>query len=205
MYDFDRIRDHYLHATPGIFEAANKTKCRWSDPYSTGIEWHEMYSPIEFHTWCCIRSFGKAPLYPQYPVGRYFSDFGNPVVKVALECDGREWHQDKEKDLRRDKEFNKLGWVVYRVPGVDCFRIYEEHEALKEENNFTDEDKYCILQNWYSDTVEGLIKAIAIFYFDYDWCLYAKEIRLAYDCLKSHTSIENTNLEKLFHKKMKTL
>ena len=190
-----------MHATAEIFEVAKKDKCRWSDPYSIGIEWQEMYSPIEYHTWCCIRSFGKAPLYPQYPVGRYFSDFGNPVVKVALECDGREWHQDKEKDLRRDTEFKKLGWSVYRVPGVDCFRIYEEYEALKEENDFTDQDKYYILQNWYSDTVEGVIKAIAIFYFDYNFCLHEKEMELAFNCLKARISIDNGELDNLMHTK----
>lgn len=201
MYDFDRIREHYLHATPEIFHAARKEKDRWSDPYSSGIEWQEMYSPIEFQTWCCIRSFGKAPLYPQYPVGKYFSDFGNPVVKVALECDGREWHLDKDKDLRRDREFEKLGWIVYRVSGADCYRQYEEHEALRESNDFSKEDKYYIIQNWYSDTVEGLIKAIAIFHFDHNWFRHAEEIKLAYNCLKAHTSLNTEFLDEIYHAK----
>jgi hypothetical protein len=60
-------------------------------------------------------------MYPQYPVGRYFVDFANPAAKVAIECDGKRWHTDKERDAQRQGEIEALGWVVYRISGRDCF------------------------------------------------------------------------------------
>ena len=43
------------------------------------------------------------PFYPQYPIGKYFVDFADPVKKIVIECDGKKYHQDKEKDKRRQR------------------------------------------------------------------------------------------------------
>lgn len=201
-YDFDLIKNHYEHLTPYILEAYNKVKCRWTDPYSSGINWPKMFSPIEEVTWGCIRSFGRAPLYPQYPVGRYFTDFGNPAVKIAIECDGKEWHLDKSKDMLRDRELKKLGWIVYRINGADCNRIYQQFEELKEYNDYTKDEKYYILQEYFSTTVEGLIRAIGIFHFDYEAYMHKEELKLAYKCLRERISINDDVLDELFHQKM---
>ena len=90
------------------------------DPYAwehiAGIR----LTPIERALWHDIRG-EDAVLYPQYPVGRYFVDFGNPVAMVAIECDGAKWHIDAAKDAARQQEIEALGWTVYRISGKDCF------------------------------------------------------------------------------------
>ena len=94
-------------------------------PYSwesTGLQ----MTPIEAWLWGDIRCVGSV-LYPQYPVGGFFVDFGNPVAKVAVECDGHDFHLDKAKDDRRDAALRALGWTVYRFTGSECKEDTSEH------------------------------------------------------------------------------
>lgn len=89
------------------------------DPYE--IDWQAVFSPIEQAMWADIRAEGMV-LYPQHPVGRFFVDFGNPVARVALECDGARWHAErKQQDLARQREIEARGWRVFRVTGSECF------------------------------------------------------------------------------------
>lgn len=88
------------------------------DPYEIA-DWASIFTPIEAAFWSDVRA-NSLPLWPQYPVGRFFVDFGNPVRKVAVECDGREFHLDKAKDAARDAELRRLGWSVYRIEGWQC-------------------------------------------------------------------------------------
>ena len=66
-------------------------------------------------------------MYPQWPQCGFFLDFANPVARVAIECDGREFH-DSVKDGRRDAILEAEGWTVYRLTGRDCLRLGEEDE-----------------------------------------------------------------------------
>jgi very-short-patch-repair endonuclease len=84
------------------------------------VDWCSAFTPIETDVWFSIRTLGLN-MYPQYPVGRYFVDFADPVFKFAIECDGREWH-DKDRDDKRDAELRKLGWRVLHIPGWKCRR-----------------------------------------------------------------------------------
>lgn len=93
------------------------------DPYELEVE----FTPIEEAFWHDIRCKGIV-MYPQYPVGGVFVDFANPVAKVAVECDGKQWH-DPEKDAIRDAKLAKLGWKVYRISGSDCKKDYIETET----------------------------------------------------------------------------
>jgi very-short-patch-repair endonuclease len=98
------------------------------DPYELG-EWLQIFTPIEFSLWQDIRGYGL-DLWPQLPVGRFFVDFGNPVARVAIECDGKQWHRDKAKDAARDQELEEMGWRVIRIPGWQCnARILDSEEA----------------------------------------------------------------------------
>ena len=70
---------------------------------------------------------------PQYPVGRYTVDicilvrttFG-PILKIAVECDGHQFHErTKEQaahDKKRDRELQKLGFLVFRFTGSEIHR-----------------------------------------------------------------------------------
>lgn len=116
------IRGHYAHFNDQIMaERPNE----WAiDAYAwepTGIR----MTPIERMFWGDIRD-ANVVMYPQYPVGRFFVDFGNPVAKVAIECDGKAFHLDKAKDQARDRALADMGWTVYRITGADCIKDFDE-------------------------------------------------------------------------------
>lgn len=115
-FKFDMTRKFYEQHADAILGAKRN---EWGiDPYlwdEAGIQ----LSPIEAALWCDIRET-EAVLYPQYPVGRFFVDFGNPVARIAIECDGKVWHQDKAKDAARQAEIEDMGWDVYRFTGAEC-------------------------------------------------------------------------------------
>jgi very-short-patch-repair endonuclease len=112
-----------------LIELAGRSEWADDDPYlwehAGGIE----LTPIERWLWTDIRALDMV-LYPQYPVGRFFLDFGNPIARVAVECDGAAWHQDKDKDAARDAKLLELGWTVYRFPGWEC-RTDQDQETGK--------------------------------------------------------------------------
>ena len=50
----------------------------------------------------------------EYPIGRYSVDFALPLMFVVIEVDGRYWHRDKTRDLRKERFLRKYGWHVIR-------------------------------------------------------------------------------------------
>ena len=113
---FNALRENYRHYQRLV--DAGLASWDLGDVYSIA-DWGSIFSPIESAIWADIRYYGLA-MWPQFPVGRYFVDFGNPVAKVAIECDGKAWHQDKQRDARRQEEIEELGWEVHRIPGWMC-------------------------------------------------------------------------------------
>jgi Protein of unknown function (DUF559) len=114
---FERALRHYnRHAGEIMANPAN----RWAiEPYAWEFDAGLKLTPIERSLWSDIRA-ESAVFYPQFPVGPYFVDFGNPVAKVAVECDGAEWHLDSAKDAKRQRQIEAMGWAVYRISGSDC-------------------------------------------------------------------------------------
>lgn len=90
----------------------------------TIADWASLFTPIEQAAWHDIRGAGL-PMWPQLPVSRFYVDFGNPIVKVALECDGKKFH-DPAIDAVRDKVLGAMGWTVYRAPGWQCWHEISE-------------------------------------------------------------------------------
>ena len=123
MNQFELALEFYEGAAPSIL--AEKQNSWALDPSSFG-EYFRM-TPIESATWERIREV-RAVFYPQYPVGKFFADFANPVAKVVIECDGLEFHQDRASDAERDGRFHALGWTVYRIPGRLCVSEFNEDE-----------------------------------------------------------------------------
>lgn len=127
---FQDIRSHYERLSPKRW-----TRDIWDiDPYAwdypaSGIQ----FSPIEEALWSDIRHEG-AVLYPQFPVGRFFVDFGNPAAKVAIECDGAKWHTDKQHDRQRQNVLEDAGWAVYRLSGRQCLQL--DREWLDEDGHW---------------------------------------------------------------------
>ncbi len=98
------------------------------------IDWVKYMTPIENRAWQDMAGFDME-LMPQYPVGNVFVDFGNPEKKIALELDGKIYH-NAEKDYLRDKKlFDEYGWIVYRAKGYEshiCQDIYELRDNCRE-------------------------------------------------------------------------
>jgi very-short-patch-repair endonuclease len=109
------IREYYAIRGPHI-EAGRKLS-----PYELGLG--EGMTPIEAALWHEIR-LAALPFYLQYPVGRRFVDFGDPVMRIAIEADGKAYHTP-EKDAQKDAELAEQGWTVFRVTGRDA--IYKKH------------------------------------------------------------------------------
>lgn len=128
MNDWSRIRRFYDQYQLAI-KAAGRNEWADGDAYLWDHRGGIQMTPIETWLWSDIRAL-DAVLYPQYPVGRYFVDFANPIAKVAIECDGAEWHNDKAKDAARDAELEAMGWTVYRISGSDC-RTEQDQETGK--------------------------------------------------------------------------
>jgi very-short-patch-repair endonuclease len=58
----------------------------------------------------------------QYQVGRYRLDFAWPEARVALECDGRAYHQDFDADRARWSHLAACGWRIVFVTWSEATR-----------------------------------------------------------------------------------
>lgn len=133
-----KIREAYARWTPR------------SDPYSY-FKWDETFSPIERLVWSEIRMLGL-PFYPEFPVGKYFIDFADPIKKIGIEVDGKEFHQDREKDKFRQNELENLGWMIFRISGSTVYKKTDEDDG-------DEEDRYD-LSDFYSERILKNIKRI---------------------------------------------
>jgi very-short-patch-repair endonuclease len=129
------------------FEKLKVIRARYKDvelpcnPYSI-YDWHKIWTPIERNTWADIRAIGL-PFYPEYPAGKYFIDFADPFKGIGIEVDGREYHQDKEKDEIRQTELEKMGWIIYRIEGWMTLKDREEfYKEFEDEQDYCDDDVY---------------------------------------------------------------
>lgn len=120
--NWNEIAKFYKQVNPLIL--AEKSNVWAIDPYAwdgLGIS----FTPIETALWSDIRA-ASAVMYPQYPIHGMFVDFANPVAKVVIECDGAEFHKDKDRDAARDAILQSRGWAVYRITGRDCKTDFDE-------------------------------------------------------------------------------
>lgn len=100
----------------------DKSELGRNDPYIIDLK----FSPIEYDMWWSLRlSYKTKHFRPEFPIGKYFADFADPIHKIVIECDGKQYHTDIEKDKNRQSEIEKLGWVVLRFnPAQILSRIY---------------------------------------------------------------------------------
>lgn len=120
------IRDYYDSVSEQI--KAGKAV----DPYELGLA--DFLTPIEYAIWCEIRMHGL-PFYMQYPVGRRFVDFGDPVMQIAIEVDGAAYHTP-EGDAKKDAELEALGWTVTRISGSTALSRDDVLKGLAEAYSF---------------------------------------------------------------------
>lgn len=84
-------------------------------------------TPIEENVWSDIRFLGLK-MFPQFPIDKYFADFADPINKIVIEADGEKYHTDKNKDLIRQNEIEKLGWTIYRIKGKETYKCLQEEQ-----------------------------------------------------------------------------
>lgn len=113
---FSAIRANYKAFKDRVARGLDDWKT--SDPYELG-NWTLLFTPIEAAVWNDLREV-DAGMWPQLPVGRFFVDFGCPLRRKAIECDGAAFH-DAAKDAQRDRTLLDAGWAVMRIPGWQCF------------------------------------------------------------------------------------
>ena len=170
-YDFEKLneitdkwgffRQLYMENIPFIMEVSKKDKTRWSNIYL--LNWRKYLSPIERIAWDSIRTTAQIVLYPQFPVFNFFIDFANPMLRIGLELDGKDYHS-KEKDLKRDKQLKRFGWKIFRATGSETKVSYLNRSEL-EERGITGREKQDAVEHWILNTCDGLIQSIKYWYF----------------------------------------
>lgn len=134
------------------------------DPYTLGI--YEHFTAIERAVWQDIRSTARMNFLPQFPVGRFFVDFGDPARNIAIEADGKQFH-DADRDRARDSElFSSHGWRVFRVSGAETIRVLQSPSEFiassieRTERRPNKEQLDDVARRYYMTTSEGVIRAI---------------------------------------------
>ncbi len=89
------------------------------------IEAREFYSVIQNPEWCfdsimerqIYYLFRENYLLPQlqYKVGSYFLDFAFSDMKIGIEYDGKHHKDQYDRDIKRDRYLNSLGWEIGRI------------------------------------------------------------------------------------------
>lgn len=82
-------------------------------------------SPLERMLYYELRYVYKGQVVPQYPLGPYWIDFAIPKHKLALECDGYQYHSSEKArlhDRNRDVYMKRAGWKVMRFTYKDLCR-----------------------------------------------------------------------------------
>lgn len=134
------------------------------DPYL--VDWIPILTPIEYDAWDTIRNL-TLPFFPQYPVYGAILDFADPKKLIAIECDGKKWH-DQEKDAARDSRLAARGWTTYRITGSECRRLVDDPYALDEklrDEEITADEHRAALWHWLSNTSEGVISSLAVVHY----------------------------------------
>jgi SPP1 gp7 family putative phage head morphogenesis protein len=62
----------------------------------------------------------------QFSIDGYFADFALPEYRIVIETDGEYWHQDKEKDAKRDLEISNHGWQIFHFTDTQMKKDMEE-------------------------------------------------------------------------------
>ena len=178
---FLTIRQKYAKILPEWEAEYHATGRMHHDPYV--LDWVPMFTPIEEAVWSDIRSSGM-PFYPQIPVLNYFIDFGCPMLKIGIECDGKAWH-DSERDAVRDARLAEEGWNIFRIEGHECKRVLPAPWREYEEDADSDE-----IDEWLNTTSEGVMYAINATYFDKHLTDFARTHtgRIAYTLFEHNTT-----------------
>lgn len=147
-------KEHY-------FEQLKKIKMSYLEYWRPGVDpymiyhWITILTPIEYNVWSDIRYLGL-PFYPQFPVRGYFLDFADPINKIGIEVDGKEWHLDKEKDLKRQNNLEEIGWKIIRIEGK--YTYANKQDFFKDIDEEYYDSKKHQFETLYSEGILGKLR-----------------------------------------------
>lgn len=153
-----RIREIYRDIMPVIMESK-----RQIDPYV--FDFDMPMTPIEENVWHDIRVLGL-PFYMQFPVGPYFIDFADPIRKIGIEVDGKEWHLDKDADEKRENALNSMGWVIVRIPGYKTFKQRSDFSQNDEDEHIDLEMRDARMNTFLTESSEGILLSLKRKWYD---------------------------------------
>ena len=96
---------------------------------NTDTQKEKCESPIEHRLYSVLKSNGYHPT-TQVKVGRYRIDIAFSTHKLAIECDGRNFHSSpnaKARDKRKDAYLRSQGWKTLRFSGS---RIHRDMKGI---------------------------------------------------------------------------
>lgn len=157
---FRDIEAHYSARLPIWMRDFKATGNMTNDPYFR--DWIVEFTPIEASVWSDIRCNGL-DFFPQIPACGFFLDFANPFLKIAIECDGADFH-DYEKDSIRDGVLQNNGWTVFRITGSECTRIITS--PFDDEYYYDKPASSHDISEYFNKTSEGILIAIKAMFFD---------------------------------------
>lgn len=105
-------------------------------------------------------------MYPEFPVVRWFVDFGNPCLKIALEADSKT-HHERSRDTTRDEILLEFGWKTFRVSHEENFPddVHEPSNILTMMTEGNESDALDAMERWMMHTSDGVVEAVNFFYF----------------------------------------
>lgn len=185
---FEENSSIYKTLLPSWIKEYQQTGNMMHDPYMK--DWLSEFTPIESAVWHDIRCAGL-PFYPQIPACGYFLDFANPFLKIAIECDGAEFH-DYAKDSIRDKKLEENGWIVFRISGSKCNRILPDPfdcDSYDEDNQLTGYEA----SQWFNKTSTGIVYAIKQAFFEKNYSTFAQNFSgILHETLDTHVSTKSS-------------
>ena len=121
--DFDSIKLLYEKS----YSKALQTS---SQKISTDVEdWYSVMNEVQFNVYNDIKYVGIF-LYPLYPIGDYFIDFGNPFAKIGIEILYKDYGLSAKQD--RINFFEANDWKVYTIESKNTYlNAFELFDRLK--------------------------------------------------------------------------
>jgi very-short-patch-repair endonuclease len=135
QHKLEWVRARFIHA------AANLCQSPIEQLALAGLVWSgDGYAHPPAEIWDPKIHFGKMQsdiaIVPQHYIGDHRVDFAISIrvvakeeIKIAVECDGREYHQAKEqmdRDTRRNRDLQIAGWNLLRFTGSEIWRDYKK-------------------------------------------------------------------------------
>jgi very-short-patch-repair endonuclease len=109
-------------------------------------DWYAILNTVQLNLYNDIKLVGLL-LYPYYPIGEYFIDFGNPFAKVGIEILYKNGGLENKQD--RLNFFKENGWTVYTIDSKNTYETaFELFDRTKQNTETLDLDQ-IELNDWW--------------------------------------------------------